>query len=196
MNVRRWALSGMGAVAAVLVASATAWACVSGPSVTLNPVNAKPGDTVTLTMRDFRKLDPIQVRWNELNGPVLGSFEQNGTGTPFTGTIAVPADAKAGNYVLILTQTAPDGKLSQMPVRALLTVVSPNGSNPVLGAAVSPAEANRPAGLVTHDESISGASLALAALGVGGVGMFVAGMAALLAGRRTGRAAEVARARS
>ncbi len=191
MNIRRWAIGGMGAIAAVMVASAAAWACVSGPNVTLNPTNAKPGETVTVNMRDFRKADPIQARWNDLSGPVLATFESNGSGTPFTGQVTIPADAKPGNYVLILTQNAPDGKLSQMPVRALVTVVSPNGSNPVLGAAVSPAEANRPAGLVTNDESISGASLLLAGLGVAGVGMFVAGMAALLAGRR-GRAPEAA----
>jgi hypothetical protein len=185
----------MGAIAAVMVASATAWACVSGPSVTLNPANAKPGDTVTASMRDFRKADPIQARWNALNGPVLATFEHNGSGTPFTGQFTVPGDAKPGNYVLILTQTASDGKMTQMPVRALVTVVSPNGSNPVLGAAVSPTEANRPAGLVTNDESISGASLLLAGLGVAGVAMFVAGMAALLAGRRT-EAPEAARVRS
>ena len=195
MNVRRWAMGGMAAVAAVLVASAAAWACVSGPSVTLNPANAKPGETVTLTMRDFRKADPVQVRWNDLNGPVLASFEQNASGSPFTGDITVPADARPGNYVLILSQTAPDGKLSQMPVRALITVVSPNGSNPVLGAATSPAETNRPAGLVSDEESVSGASLVLVALGVAGVGMFVAGMAAHLAGRRGG-APEAARVRS
>ena len=195
MKVRRWAIGGMGAIAAVMVASAAAWACVSGPSVTLNPANAKPGENVTLTMRDFRKADPVQVRWNDLNGPVLASFEQNASGSPFTGQITVPGDAKPGNYVLILSQYAPDGKLSQMPVRALVTVVSPNGSNPVLGAAVSPAEANRPAGLVSNDESVSGATLALAALGVAGVAMFVAGMAALLAGRRAG-APTAARVRS
>ena len=195
MKMQRWAIGGMGAIAAVLVASAAAWACVSGPSVTLSPADAKPGDTVTLNMRDFRKVDPVQVRWNDLNGPVLASFEHNGSGSPFTGQITVPADAKPGNYVLILSQYAPDGKLSQMPVRALLTVVSPNGANPVLGAAVSPAEANRPAGLVTDDNSVSGATLALAGLGVAGVAMFVAGAAALLAGRRA-KAPEAARVRS
>jgi hypothetical protein len=195
MKVRRSAIAGFGALAVVLVASAAAWACVSGPSATLNLANAKPGDTVTLTMRDFRKADPIQLRWNDLGAPTLATFEHNGSGSPFTGTFAVPADAKPGNYVLVLTQTAPDGKLAQMPVRTLITVTSPNGSTPVLGADVAPVEANRPVGLVTEDDStISGGTLALVALGVGGVAMFLAGMAALLAGR--GRAAEVARVRS
>ena len=195
MNVRRWAIGGMGAIAAVMVASAAAWACVSGPSVTLNPANAKPGETVTASMRDFRKADPIQVRWNQLNGPVLATFESNGSGTPFTGELTVPADAKPGNYVLIFSQFAPDGKISQMPVRALITVTSANGANPVLGAAVSPTEANRPAGLVTNDESVSGATLLLAGLGVAGVAMFIAGMAALLAGRKAAAPA-AARVRS
>ena len=66
---------------------------------------------------------------------------------------------------------------------------------PVVGASVAPQDNSRPVGLVTTDNSISGASLALIGLGVAGVGMFVAGMAALFAGRR-GRAPEAARARS
>ena len=42
-------------------------------------------------------------------------------------------------------------------------------------------ENGRPVGLVTTDNDISGATLALIGLGVAGVGMFVAGMAALFA---------------
>lgn len=194
MRVHRFVLGVGGVAAGLLVATATAWACVSGPSVTLNPVNAKPGETVTMTMRDFRKVDNVDVRWNAINGPLLASFTQNGSGTPFTGAITVPADAKPGNYVLLLSQTAPDGKLSQMPVRALITVTSPDGAVPVLGASVSPVDESRGAGLVSDDESVSGGALALVALGVAGVGMFLAGMAALFAGRR-GKAPETAQVR-
>ena len=184
MHVRKLLIGGLGAAAAVVLAAAGAWACVSGPSVTFNTATVKPGETVTATLRDFRKADPIQVRWNDLGAPVLASFESNGSGTPFSGTFAVPADAKPGNYVVIFSQSAPDGKVSQAPVRALLTVGGAGGANPVIGAPVSPVDADRPVGLVTEDNSVSAGTLALVALGVGGVGMFLAGMAALFAGRR------------
>ena len=184
MHVRKWLVGGLGAAAAVVVAAAGAWACVSGPSVTFNTATIKPGETITANMRDFRKVDPVQVRWNDLSAPVLATFESNGSGAPFTGTFTVPADAKPGNYVVIFSQSSPDGKVSQAPVRALLTVVGPGGANPVVGAPLSPVDADRPAGLVSEDNSVSAGTLALVALGVGGVGMFLAGMAALFAGRR------------
>ncbi|MCA1676486.1 MAG: hypothetical protein LC799_31375, partial [Actinobacteria bacterium] len=137
--------------------------------------------------RDLNKVDPVVVRWNALDGPVLGTFETvaatgNAFGRSFEGTITVPAEAKAGNFVVIATQTNAEGKVTQMPVRALLTVTPDGGAQPIVGAA--PAQADRQASLVTSDDSISGASLALIALGVAGVGMFIAGMAALFAGRR------------
>jgi len=187
MNMRRFTVGAAGAVGSVLFVAASAWACVSGPSINLSTVNAKPGEEVQLTMRDFRKLDPITVRWNDLGGPELATFANKGgtQGSPFTETITIPADAKAGNYVLVFTQTAPDGKLSQMPVRALVTVTGPAGTTPVLGAPVGAPVTDRPTTLATQDESISGGTLALIALGVGGVGMFLAGMAAFFAGRRT-----------
>lgn len=146
-------------------------------------------------MRGLPKADPIQVRWNDLSAPVLASFESNGTGTLFSGTFTVPENAKPGNYVVIFSQSAPDGKASQAPVRALLTTAGTGGANPVLGAPIAPVDAARPAGLVTEDTSVSAGTLALVALGVGGVGMFLAGMAALFAGRRP-PAPEAARART
>ena len=196
MKSRKWAIGGLGALASVLFAAASAWACVSGPSVNVSALNAKPGEEVQLNLRDFRKVDPISVRWNDLGGPVLATFENKGgtQGNPFTEKLTIPSEAKPGNYVLVFTQTAPDGKLSQMPVRALVTVTGPNGANPVLGAPVGAQAGDRPTTMATEDESISGGALALIALGVGGLGMFLAGMAALFAGRR-GRLPEAVPAR-
>lgn len=194
MRVRRWAIGGLSAAGAVLLAGAAAWACVSGPAINLSTVNAKPGDQVTVTGTNFSKSDPVTVRWNALDGPVLATFAPPNSGN-VSGVITVPADAKAGNYVLILTQSSPDGHLSQQPIRALLTVTPDGAANPVVGASVAQRDTGRATGLVTTDNSISGTTLALIGLGVAGVGMFVAGMAALFAGRR-GRVPEVARARS
>jgi hypothetical protein len=181
-------------VGALLLAGATAWACVSGPSVTLSTVNARPGQEITVTGTNFTRPDPVTVRWNALDGPVVATFDPPRSGA-IGGTVVVPEGTAPGNYVLIFTQSSADGKLSQMPVRALVTVTPEGGSTPVLGAPVSGTAADRQPGLVTADDSISAGSLVLIGLGVAGIGMFVAGMAALFAGRR-GRAPEAARARS
>lgn len=194
MRVRRWAIGGLSTVGAVLVAGAAAWACVSGPNVNLSTVNAKPGQEVTVNGTNFSKPDPVTVRWNSLDGPVLATLDKPASGA-ITGKFTVPADAKAGNYVVIFSQSSADGKLSQLPVRALLTVTPENGAAPVVGAGVAPVDNARATGLVTTDNDISGATLALIGLGVAGVGMFVAGMAALFAGRRSG-APVAAKARS
>jgi hypothetical protein len=168
--------------AVVVGCAAAAWACVSGPAVNLSTANVKPGDQVTLTGTNFRQPDPVTVRWNALDGPILGTFDKPANGS-ISGAITVPADARAGNYVLIITQHKADGKLSQMPVRALLTVTPAGGAVPALGAAVASSTEARQPGLVVADNSVSGTTLALIAVGVAGVGMFIAGVAALFAGR-------------
>src|SRR5262245_20923656 len=126
MRVRRWAIGGLSAVGAVVLAGAAAWACVSGPAVNLSTVNAKPGDTVMVSGTGFRATDAGTIRWNALDGPIVGQFAAPTGGIVTNTPVVVPADAKAGNYVLIITQNSADGKLSQMPVRALLTVTGAN----------------------------------------------------------------------
>ncbi|MGH9226392.1 MAG: hypothetical protein ACRD2W_21970 [Acidimicrobiales bacterium] len=183
MIARRWVLGAAGTVGIVVGAAATAFACVSGPAINLSTTNAKPGQEVTIKGTNFRQADPVTVRWNALDGPVLATLDKPQSGV-VTGTFTVPADAKAGHYVVILSQSKPDGKLSQLPIRALLTVTPEGSAPPVLGSGIATNQAERPVGLQTADNSVSGATLALVALGVAGVGMFVAGMAALFAGRR------------
>ena len=98
--------------------------------------------------------------------------------------------------MVIVSQTKADGSMSLSPIRAVMNVTGDAGTNPVLGAAPASADNSvRADGLARSDDSISMGTLALVALGVGGVGMFLAGMAALFAGRRS-TAPEAARARS
>ncbi|HJT78722.1 MAG TPA: hypothetical protein VJ739_16075, partial [Gemmataceae bacterium] len=189
MTVRRWAIAATGVAGAVLVAAAAAWACVSGPAINLSTVNAKPGQEISVTGTNFSSSnrDPVQVRWNALDGPVIADLGAPSSGS-LNGKFTVPADAKPGNYVVIFLQGSADGKLSTIPIRSLVTVTPDTGANPVLGAPLATPQAERPSGLVTSDNSIGGGTLVLVALGVAGVGMFVAGMAALFAGRRTSAA--------
>lgn len=149
---------------------------------------------MSLTLRDFRKATPIDVRWNALDGAVLASLTHSGDGVPFTGKFNVPEAAKPGNYVVVFSQAA-SGQLTQAPVRAVMTVVAPGGANPVLGADRTPVDTDRPSGLVTTDNSVSGGTLLLMGLGVAGIGMFLVGTAAVVAGRQ-GASPAVARATS
>jgi len=184
LNGKRLLLGGLGSAAVVVLAAASSWACVSGPVVNLSTVQAKPGDVVTITGTGFRQPDLVQVRWNALDGPVLAELAKPDNQTisvPFT----VPPGTPPGNYVVIVTQSR-DGNVSLSPIRAVLSVVGPTGQAPVLGAALTSDSADRAPGLVRSDDSISTGTLALVSLGVAGLGMFAAGVAALAASRRGG----------
>jgi hypothetical protein len=195
-QVRRWAIGGVTTAAAGVMMAAAAWACVSGPVVNLSTINAKAGQEVGITGTGFQTNNQVQIRWNALDGPVLTTVAAPITGGNLDAKFTVPDGTKAGSYVVIINQTKADGSLSLSPIRAVMNVTGDAGSNPVLGApAASTDTAARANGLARSDDSISTGTLALVALGVGGVGMFLAGMAALFAGRR-GTAPATAKARS
>ncbi len=181
--VRKGSAAALGITAAIVVFSAAAWACVSGPAIKLSQPTAQAGQELQVTGSGWRaKTDPVTIRFNALDGPVLVTAPVKAG--EFTTALTVPPGTKAGSYVLVATQNAPDGTLSQAPSRALLTVVGETGAKPVLGETLAPVAEERPAGLVTDNQSISGGALALIALGVAGFGLFLAGMAALIASRR------------
>ncbi len=195
-SVRRWALAGVGSTAAGLLMTAAAFACVSGPVVNLSTINAKAGQEVGITGTGFQAANQAQVRWNALDGPVLTTVPAPITGGTLNANFTVPEGTKAGSYVVIVTQNKADGSMSLSPIRAVMNVTGEAGTTPVVGAtAASTDTALRADGLTRSDDSVSTGTLALVALGVGGVGMFLAGMAALFAGRKS-TAPEAAKARS
>jgi hypothetical protein len=176
--------------------AAAAFACVSGPVVNLSTINAKAGQEVGITGTGFQTANQAQIRWNALDGPVLTTVPAPITGGNLDAKFTVPDGTKPGSYVVIVSQTKADGSLSLSPIRAVMNVTGDAGANPVVGAAPASADTSvRADGLARSDDSISTGTLALVALGVGGVGMFLAGMAALFAGRRS-TAPEAAKARS
>ncbi len=194
-SVRRWALASVGSAAAGVVMAAAAFACVSGPVVNLSTINAKAGQEVGITGTGFQAANAAEVRWNALDGPVLTTVPAPITGGNLAANFTVPAGTKAGSYVIIVTQTKADGSMSLSPIRAVMNVTGEAGTNPVVGATTAQDTSVRADTLARSDDSISTGTLALVALGVGGVGMFLAGMAALFAGRKSS-APEAAKARS
>lgn len=197
-SVRRWGLAGATAAASGLFMAAAAFACVSGPVVNLSTIQAKAGEEVVITGTGFRTTtDQVVVRWNALDGPIVATMAPPITNGNLNATFTVPQNATPGSYVLVVTQTKEDGSLSLSPIRAVMSVVGESGTAPVVGAPAAASDTSvRADGLARSDESVSTGSLALVALGVGGVGMFLAGMAALFAGRRGSSAPEAAKARS
>jgi hypothetical protein len=183
MHARRFALGALATLGALLVAASGAWACVSGPVINLSTVQAKPGEEVTVTGTGFRNPDKVEVRFNALDGPVVATMAEPEDRT-ISATFAVPPSTAPGNYVVIVTQTKADGSLSLSPIRALLTVVGPSGQAPVVGADTLADAGDRMPGLIRSDDSVSMGTLMLVALGVAGVGMFAAGIAALASSRR------------
>jgi hypothetical protein len=195
-QVRRWAIGGLTTAAAGVFMAAAAWACVSGPVVNLSTINAKAGQEVGITGTGFQATNAVQIRWNALDGPVLTTVPAPIANGNLDSKFTVPEGTKAGSYVVVVTQTKADGTMSLSPIRAVMNVTGDAGANPVLGAQGSALDQTvRADGLARSDDSISTGTLALVALGVGGVGMFLAGMAALFAGRKSS-APEAAKARS
>ena len=194
-SVRRWALAGVGSAAAGVLMAAAAFACVSGPVVNLSTINAKAGQEVGITGTGFQAANNAVVRFNALDGAVLTTVNTVPGGN-LDAKFTVPDGTKAGSYVIIVTQSNAAGQMTNAPVRAVFNVVGDAGSNPVVGAPASSTDNSaRATSLARTDNSVSGGTLALVALGVGGVGMFLAGMAALFAGRK-GSSPEAAKARS
>ena len=179
-------------MAVLVVAASAAWACVSGPVVNLSTVTAKPGDQVTVTGTGFRQADPVQVRWNALDGPIVAQVAKPESNQTISANFMVPPGTVPGSYVVIVSQTK-DGRTSLSPIRAVLNVVGPSGQTPVLGADATSDAADRLPALVRSDDGVSNGTLALVALGVAGIGMFAAGVAALAVSRRGGATAAPAR---
>ena len=194
MYARRIAAGAFASIAVLGIAASAAWACVSGPVVNLSTVTAKPGEQVTLTGTGFRQADPVQVRWNALDGPIVAELAKPDNQT-VTANFAVPASTAPGSYVLIVSQTK-NGQTSLSPIRAVLNVVGPSGQTPVLGADTTSDASDRIPALVQSDNDVSNGTLALVALGVAGIGMFAAGVAALASSRRGGVTAAPARVKN
>ena len=197
-NTRRWLTVAAGAAAAggVLLPVSAAWA----PHVAqlqVTPTSFKAGDTVTVFgPSGFGATNPVEIRVDGADGPVIGSFRTSGSGFAMwgPGTVTIPADLKPGIHTLWATQKLEESEklIRGMPTKTLVQVLNADGSNPVLGQDLTPQVEQRPTDLV-EDKPVSTGALVLVGLGVGGVAMFAAGAAALMSSRRRPATAETVR---
>lgn len=186
MNRRLMAVA-VGSLAGVMLLLSTASACVGGPILQVSPTDAKSGAEVALTGISFDKSLPLVVRFNALDGPVMGTFTVNEDRSLPTSSVRIPAGTPPGNYVLVGTQPTASGGQGVVPTRALVVVVG-DGGRPVAGDSVLGEQTGRPAGLVEEQRSASPGALALVGLGAFGIALLVAGAIAYLS---SGRGADV-----
>lgn len=191
---RKVVAGGVAAASAALMAfAAAAWACIPVATLTLNPSTVKPGDTVTATGRFYGTKSPVVLHQNTLDGPILATANADDGGS-ISATFTVPANTGTANVVIVATQaTTPGDTTWGVPARALLTV-SASGASPAVGAGPRAADV-RPASLV-HTSTLSTGAFVLTALGVAGVGLFVAGAGAVFLARRPRPAAQASPVRS
>lgn len=184
-----------GVACAFLANAAAAWACVTGPTMFVTPSSVTPGQTVNLSGFNWSSGTNVVVHWNALDGPVLGTFMPvdgrfDGSPDQLKGSVTIPADAHTGSNILIATQSGDNGKLANVPVRALVQVQGAGGA-PLLANPVAPVDSSRAVGLARSTTSVSTVGLVLFGLGGAGVALFIAGMALFVSGRRRSEAAPV-----
>lgn len=181
---RRTCVAAIGAAVAATLGAAAAWACVpaggggSAKKLTVTPSQVKPGDQVTVTAPLSAATNPIDVRLNAANGPLLGTLRSSQgavEGGSVRATFTVPLDTKPGKNALIAVQQG----VKWDPV--LLPVAAEDGTVP---------EVNQSAGAAAARGGGSGP----APWALGAAALVLGGVLVTLRLRARGRTAEVSRA--
>ena len=154
----------------------------------VTPSQAKAGQEITVFgPRGYGRANPVEVRFGSVDGPILGTFQPNEELYAMwgPGTVRLPESVTPGTHLLFATQTVAPSEthIRGVPARGEITVLAPGGA-PVLGEAPQPGLDEQSAGGLVEEEPVGTGSVLLVALGVAGVGLFVAGGAAALASRR------------
>lgn len=194
MNPRRGRqalLACVGVALAAIAGASTAWACASLAALDLATPTAGPGEVVAFKGTFFNKDNPVEIRWNALDGPVLTTVTPDTFATGLhgnwrfaNGSFTVPADARPGSYLIVATQQASENTNTWgIPARTLLQV---GDGTPLLGETPATARPDRPATLLTTDATNVG-TLVVIGVGAAGVAMFLSGIVMLFASRRPAR---------
>lgn len=165
------------AVVAVFIPVSVAWACV-GLVVfkTTGSATVEPGGTVEVFGGEFASGEPVHVRLDSADGPVLATFPEPEPSTMtsrFTLEVPIPDDISTGEHLLVATQEHYDMN-GGIPARAAIYV---DAAEPAL-----PTPEERPTSVIASSGPGVG-SLALVALGAAAVALLVAAAASAAARR-------------
>lgn len=85
------------ALAVVIAAAGTAWACTPSAYIMSDPSSGAAGSSATISGRYFYA-EPVQLRWNTTSGPVLAQS----SGPDFVVSVKIP-DVAPGVYYIVAT---------------------------------------------------------------------------------------------
>ena len=177
-STRKWIVGLLAGAMAVVIPVGLAWGCVAVVAFRVNGSGTvQPGGTVEVFGGEFARGQPVDIRLDSLDGPVLYTHPDPLPSTmtsQFTVQVPIPEDISPGPHVLIATQSHYDMNAG-IPARASIYV---NGSPPA-----APLPQDRATALAVEDES-SAARYLLIGLGVAAAGLLVAAVASTIVARR------------
>lgn len=137
-------------VAALALSSVTTATAAHVARLDVTPSQVAPGGQVTVSAAPsggYGDAD-VTVRWDSLDGPILGTFPSDPFGPE---AVTIPADAMPGRHVLIADQVVDEEGtgVRGIPARAAIDVIGPGGE--VSDAVQPPSPAALP-----HVESLAG----------------------------------------
>ena len=155
------ALAGSLVLAALQVGGASA---AHVARLDVRPTQVSAGGEIAVSGPPGWAPTPVSIRWNGLDGEVLGTFPTtSGSNASFgPGTVRIP-DVAPGTYELVGIQEVPENQaqVRGVPARARITVTGPGGAPPRPAAETPPVPGLR----TLREEGASGSSLAVVALG-------------------------------
>lgn len=178
LSSRKRILGMLLASTAIIIPAGMAWGCVAlvGFRTTGSGV-VQPGTTVEVEGTEFASDEPVDIRLDAVDGPILYTHPDPQPGTmtsKFTVQVPIPQDITPGAHVLVATQTHYDMNVG-IPARAAIFV---NTSEPV-----APLPEDRVTTLMVDDGPEVGDYI-LIGLGVAAAGLLLAAAASLAASRR------------
>ena len=174
---RNW-IVGMAAAVAIVISAGVAWGCVALVAFRTNGSGTvQPGGTVEVFGGEFARGEPVHIRLDSPDGPILYTHENPLPSTmtsQFTVQVPIPANITPGPHVLVATQEHYDMNVG-IPARAAIYV---NTSPPA-----APTPQDRAVALVESDGP-GVARYVLVGLGVAAAGLLLAAVASTFAARR------------
>lgn len=98
----------LAALSAAVVGIGVAWACTPAAEISVSPAKGKSNDTATVSGAQFKEA-PVQIHWETVNGPVIGTAQ----GPSFSVAVTIPDSAPGTHYLVAYqpngggTDTAP-----------------------------------------------------------------------------------------
>jgi hypothetical protein len=186
-SLTRPALAVVAAVGMWLLLPATAAWAPHVPQLNVSPAQVRPGGEVAVIgTRGYGFTNPVEIHFNAVDGPLLGTFKPDNQvyAAWGPGNVTIPADTKPGTYTLFATQVlAPtETHIRGIPARASLDVIGPGGPPVVAAPALVPGDPG--AADLAHKSRTGTGTFVLIGLGVAGTAMLLAGLASVAAARR------------